>query len=299
LRLVLGPEYTGSLGYIYYHPHRERLCLISVDMVGSEKSDKAQMSVCLDPLSNRSYLDGAMVLAKERYSAYTGEKMELKEIPFWQMSDNAVADPSLNTPSVCLVNYPTESYHSSLDTMDRIDPHILKRNILVAGYCGYLLATADSNTCNDIANVLSKQWNALLSSAETENQRALYHECQIRSVHSLKRIFADYAPADALPEFRRELPAYAKEQGNRIPIRAVKGPLFFASHPEIKNHPAIKIDTVTPLTWTDGVRTLWDITLRTAIEKGLKRDSEIQELYFKHIDLYACLEAYGYITFDC
>lgn len=298
LRLVMGPEYTGSIGYIYYHPNRERLCLISVDMVGSEKSDKAHMSVCLNPLSNRSYLDGAIVLSKQRYNEYTCEKMELREIPFWRMSDNAVADPSLETPSVCLGNYPTESYHSSLDTMDRIDSNILKRNILVAGYCAYMLAAADRSICNDIANELKRQWNKLISSASTQNQRLLFNECQTRSLHSLKRILAEYDIDDEFQEICEEIPSYAKKMGKKIPVRLIKGPLFFASYPEIKKELPMGIDATTPLNWTDGVRTLWDITLRTAIEKNMEGVSEIQELFFKHVKMYECLEKYGYIKFE-
>lgn len=296
LRLVMGPEYFGSVGYIHYHPERERLCLISADMVGSEKTDKARMSVCLNPLSNRSYLDGAIALAKQIYNEYTGEKMELKEIPFWKMSDNFVADPSLNTPSVCLGNFPTESYHSSMDTMDRIDSDILKRNILVAGCCAYMLSVADEEICNGIANQLKRQMDELTLSSATEWQKLFYNECLNCSLRSLRRILKTYNVNTDCQGLRVEMPPYAKKYGGMVPVRIIKGPLFFSSVPEIKNEPAIKINTTTPLNWTDGVRTLWDITLCTALENKTDSDLEIEELFFKHLKMYECLKKYGYVT---
>ncbi len=295
IRFVMGPEYHGSMGYIHYHPDRPRLTLVSADMIGNETLDRTFTGVTLDPLSNYSYADGAILLANRRYDEFTGSTHQFDWVPYSAGSDNFVADPSLETPAVGPGNFPAQSYHSSLDTMERIEPDILKRNTLIVGDYAYMLATADKSTCDEIAVEIKRLCDELVEKATTPRRLTLCEDTYARALHSLKRLVADYEPALPLEERCEAMPDYAKALGaERVPTRIVKGPLRFASKPEISRTGALNLNHSTPLQWTNGVRNIWAITVNTAAETGHDTDDEIKALLEKHVRLFDALAEFGY-----
>lgn len=297
IRAIMGPEYWGSAGYIFFHPERERLGFISVDMIGNEKLDKGQIKVTANPLANSSYLDGAIILAKDKYNEYSGDNMSLNIRPFSAGSDNYVADPTLNTPAVGYGNCPTVSYHTSIDTMDRIESDILKRNILVAGYCAYMLACADKKICDEIAVELRRQADVRISSAVTKRQRELFEESFNRALCSFKRLVPELDAG--YTQYFEEMTEYARKMGaGKVPVRIVKGPLMMEKHPRLREKYIWEYNSSTALHWTDGKRNIWDITIRTAAEKSMDDDEQIRKLLSLHLKMYEEFEEAGYCSIN-
>ncbi len=295
IRIVLGPEYHGSMGYIHYHPDRPRLALLAADMIGNETLDRTHITVTLDPLSNYSYADAAILLANRRFDEFSGNTHLCDTEPFWAGSDNYVADPSLETPALGYMNYPAQSYHSSLDTMERIEPEILKRNTLIVGDFAYILATADTEVCDELAVEIKKLCDKLTADAKTPRRLTLCKETYARALHSLKRLVPDYETGVPLVETHEEMPDYASALGaDRVPTRIVKGPLRFATYPGVGRTGALNLNHSTPLQWTDGKRNIWDITIKSAAETGHDSDEEIKALLEKHVKMFEALAEFGY-----
>ncbi len=293
IRFILGPEYDGSIGYTYYYPDRKRLCLCVADMVGNETVDRTHMDVCLAPLANRSYMDAAMLTANERYDDYASTSHFVSTRPFWPGSDNVISDPILDTPSVSFGNYPALSYHSSMDTPDCIEPDILKRNGMIVGDVLYMLADTDMEICS----ILEKKLHEIFKNEkyDFEKRHALLKESLIRSLASLTRICETYIPESAVIEEKYDMPESVKANGGeRIPVRIVKGPLNFATHPEIRKEAALRTDHYTPLFWADGKRNLWEISVRTALELHHEKDEELIDMFNKLEPLFDVLSKYGY-----
>ena len=79
----------------------------------------------------------------------------------------------------------------------------------------------------------------------------------------------------------------------------VKGCLTLDAHPEVLNpqyNPAWNPDYNIPLFWADGARTLWEISVQTALESGQCSNEEIEAIYTRVSGYFVFLEQLGYIT---
>jgi len=295
IRFIIGPEYSGSIGYFHYYPNRKSLCLCVADMIGNEDLDRTHMDVCLDPLASTSYVDAAILAANERYDDYAGTTHFVTTGPFWGGSDNIISDPSLETPSIAFMNYPANSYHSSADSPERIEPDILKRNAMIVGDFLYMVANADEDVCSMLADRLKKLESSFDFENMTPRRAELIRESTVRGLNSLKRLCNTYDPGVELDEIEYDMPEFAKANGGeRIPTRIHKGPIFFSAHPEIAADPAVKVDRYLPLFWTDGKRNIWEIAVRSAVEARHDDDAYIAEHFSKLVKYFDVLASVGY-----
>jgi len=72
IRFAMGRECAGSMGYMTCHPEKDFLCAGVFDMVGTEKIDRATLSVRYDPISNWSFADAAIRASVRLYEQYSG-----------------------------------------------------------------------------------------------------------------------------------------------------------------------------------------------------------------------------------
>jgi len=300
IRFAMGGECTGSMGYMLAHPQRKMLCGGVVDMIGTESIDRTQLSLRYDPIANWSYADAALDLSVRLYGEYKNVKNDFKSMYFADElgTDNIIADPIFNTPSVALVASPALSYHSSFDTPERIQPEILKRNSLILGVYLYGLADADAETCSMLERELKARLIRENASQLHPRKKRHNEEAFFRARYSLRRIDGtlDYEKPveEALP-----MPEYAAERGNDVPERLVKGCLTLHGRPELKNPPycvAWNGKMNVPLFWIDGKRSLWQIAVQTALELNLCSDEEIREKFEELVAYFDFLAEQRYLA---
>ena len=300
IRFAMGEECGGSMGYLAAHPDRKMLCGGVFDMVGTENIDKAKLSLRYDPLANWSFADAALAASARLQEEYRNTAYDFIHHPFREGlgTDNIVADPCFDTPAIALVAAPATSYHSSLDTPDRIETDILKRNAMILGAYLYGLADGDRETCAFLEKELRTLVDTDLSSQQDPRGRRHIQEALERGLWSLTRICPELSfkkPQEEVPP----LPAYAAETGSRVPVRIVAGPLTLAAHPELDNprwRPAWNASLNIPLFWTDGQRNLWQITCQTAFEQQEFSDEQLEAKYRELSQYFEFLRDLGYIA---
>lgn len=300
IRFAMGNECGGSMGYLVQHPERKLLCSGVFDMVGTEDIDRARLSLRYDPVSNWSFADAAIAAAARIHGEYVQKNYDFLHRPFHKGlgTDNInLADPMF-APGIAMVAAPATSYHSSMDTPERIEPDILKRNALILGLYLFGLADAEEETCSFLEQEIRTQAQAMLSLQQHPWEKQKLMERMERGLYSLRRIcpqlsFAE--PAQIVPP----IPDYAAEAGGKIPVRKVPGCLTLAAHPELVNprwRPAWNAELAVCLFWADGRRNLWQIAVEFACEMEQYSDAQWRAAYEKVEDYFSFLEELGYLV---
>lgn len=169
IRMLLVPEMTGTYAYLATNPVRatKTLAAINLDMVGEKQE------LCMGPLV-AEYPPGAAgsfvgdVLAailsdvgqEVKNLAGTGSYALFKYTtsPFSGGSDHYIlSDPSVNIPCPMLIQWPDKYYHTSEDTMDKVDPQMLYRVGLLSGTYAYFLACLDEASAPFVLDLCSRR----------------------------------------------------------------------------------------------------------------------------------------------
>ncbi|MBP0970223.1 MAG: DUF4910 domain-containing protein, partial [Oscillospiraceae bacterium] len=155
IKLILMPEMMGTYPYLASHPDYDKaLGAMNLDMVGGRQTrfygpitltknpwstpnlinEVATYSMSEAGKEARSLGNGFVALTNHRVESFSGG------------SDHVIyADPSINIPCCMLGQWPDLNYHTATDTLDVIDPEVLKFSCLTAICFAYNLAnlTAD------------------------------------------------------------------------------------------------------------------------------------------------------------
>ena len=275
--------------------------------------------------------------------------------PFSGGSDHYVySDPTVGVPCPMLIQWPDKFWHTSYDTLDKVDPEMLKRAAVVTATYAYFLASAGPAEATWIASETHSRERALLlerfrayvekasadpseapkHTRELKAQAAYWAEVAAKAVDSVKRL----APGDATLEetvagFVKDLEAEAKAQvkaasqtmntvlelsgleakpyrkpqmrklekeaDTLVPVRLFRGPwstrgwdtkLNLAEQDELrrlnKDHPEGRSVATLAMYWTDGARSLYEVSERVRLERG---STDLEYL----VGLYRLLERMG------
>jgi hypothetical protein len=172
IRFLWVPEFNGLMPYVVAHADRTRrsLAAINCDMIGEDlHKTGGTLSVFKAPDSRPTYLND---LAGD-FAALAG-RLELRSLngsdhPFaWRMedygggSDHVVFnDGSLGVASVML-NRGDTFHHTSLDTMDKVDPTELRRSCFIALGAAYYIAAAGEPEARATARLVARNGLARL-----------------------------------------------------------------------------------------------------------------------------------------
>jgi Peptidase family M28 len=147
LRFLWGPEFVGLAAYLYEIVGEGRaptpFAAVNLDMVGEDQR------ICGGPLIVErspdhwpSWLNAVveecvrtLPQASQSYSgAVPCDTWTWRSTPFAGASDHSLlADRNVGFPSVQLGHWPDRFNHSSDDTLDKVDPHELRRVVCAAG----------------------------------------------------------------------------------------------------------------------------------------------------------------------
>lgn len=266
IRFAMGYECGGSAAYLANHPERRHCMGIVTDMVGSEKIDCGLMVLRHTPVSSWSFIDSMMAaMAAACREAYQPDFV-WKEKPFSAGSDNIISDPSRGMPTVGLIICPTISYHSSMDTPDRMEEKVMHRNTALAGALAILGATMSEADLPYIREILHEHTDRCCAVLSPEKQK-LWRYAEAKAEADLIAMCRGEQPRPVPLNF--ELPSPPDESAARIPVRDVQGTITMVDAPALaasKWRPAWYETLQTPVFWADGHRTMWEIANLSALE---------------------------------
>jgi aminopeptidase YwaD len=153
IRVTLVPEMGGSFAWL--HENEERLsdmvAAVNLDMVG-ENQDLCGGPFILvrTPDSMPSFANVLMEAIlddiKKEGKGIGGAMVPLKKYavtPFSSGSDHYVySDPTVGVPCVGLAQWPDKFYHTSWDTLDKVDPEMMRKSALMTAVYAYFIANS-------------------------------------------------------------------------------------------------------------------------------------------------------------
>ncbi|MCL2548319.1 MAG: DUF4910 domain-containing protein [Symbiobacteriaceae bacterium] len=218
LRVILMPEFTGTLPYLSDHRHGKTLAGINMDMVGGKQSlGYGPLTVVGLPYSTPSFvadLAGIILdeLGKEADSHTPDTKLPMfnyKKINYSGGSDHLIlSDPVIGIPSPMLLQWPDIFYHTGGDTLDKICPHLIAKSTSLTASYAYTLCNLSLEDVQPILFEALRSFTATCIEAITCFSAA---ELSPLSPDKALSIVGEYY-AKAAEEFRRYLPQSPKLQ---------------------------------------------------------------------------------------
>ncbi len=317
IRFAMGWECGGSMGYVHAHPDRveKTVAAMVCDMVGASEKDRADYHLWHNTLSNWSYTDTLILALEREYRRFSGDNGYKTVIDRFSIAtDNILSDPIFGMPTAAILMYPALSYHSSYDTMDLVDPKVLRRSAMIAGTYLYTIADFRPDDIRWLLSEIKKHASEEIEkrSAVSEAQGCLISALFRSGCLSLKDLTDDEdvkreidAVAGELPlkplpaEYSLEGDDIKEKGGDLVPVRIVKGTLNFSQltreqMAESKWHPSWNDALNTPLFWADGKRTMREIAVMSAVELG---KTDIKAYFDETMEYFRFLEKHGFIKF--
>jgi len=164
VRVLLVPEFTGTYAYLEKigAEAKKIKAAFNLDMVGGRQDHGYGPITITDiPLETPSIVsDAAAVILDEVKRQVTG-MMPDAYCPLFNShmtdysggSDHVVfSDPQTNIPCLMLGQWPDKYYHTSTDTLDKVDPYILSRSATLAASYAYTLANLEPADIGELCN---------------------------------------------------------------------------------------------------------------------------------------------------
>ena len=153
IRVTLVPEMGGSFAWLHENEERlsEMVAAVNLDMVGENQDLCGGPFVMVrTPESMPSFTNVLMEAilddVKAEGKGIGGASVPLKKYavtPFSSGSDHYIySDPTIGVPCVGLAQWPDKFYHTSWDTLDKVDPEMLRKSALMTAIYAYFIANA-------------------------------------------------------------------------------------------------------------------------------------------------------------
>jgi hypothetical protein len=203
MRLLLGFECCGLMGYVVEHPEvmQRTVAAINPDMVGEDAElCGTSFGLHLTPGAGPSCVDALAVRLLEDLVA-AGDPLFRWREESYGTCDSFVADPSIGVPSVSIIGLPDRFYHSSLDTPNKVSAKTLEQTGLVLATYLYLLADAGPETAG---------W--LAEEAASRGRRMIGREAE----RCIRHVLEDADAAKALTSGKERLPFVAERHNAAV-----------------------------------------------------------------------------------
>ena len=349
---TLVPEMLGTYTYLAANEDKipKMVAALNLDMVG-ENQDlcKSTLTVEKTPEANASYVNALMEAIFTEIKQEIGNLGGSEKYPLFRHfvgpysggSDHYIySDPNIGVPCPMLIQWPDKFYHTSADTIDKVDPDSLRRVALMTATYVYSIANASPEDSiwlvNEVASVERRNLvnyvrnltsGALQNTDDNEvklgaardrlNQAIPYKVDRAKAaITSVKRLANGYKPyaekverlsndleklgKSELKEAVRTIEEYAisqklelprkkskratklsKEADGLVPVRVYRGPI--SSRPWVaklskkdkeayaafnKKYPLGRRYGGTAMFWTNGIRSIKEISDLVELEKG-------------------------------
>ena len=218
LRFLLVPEMLGFAAYLANNEHLipRMVAALNLDMVGEDQNlCGSTMTIEQAPASFANFADDLVVRLVEETSSGAANFAGLKGqaasrhavTPFSGGSDHCLLiDPSVGVPCPMINQWPDKFYHTSTDTLEKVDPSQLARVGSIAATYAYFLANAGPQEATWLAEeVLSRHKTRVLTLTRDGVTRAAGTDHPPREVEMLvQRVrLLEERTARALDSIRR------------------------------------------------------------------------------------------------
>lgn len=201
IRFLHPPEMTGTYAHLAAQSEAERSQIVgavNVDMIGQDQTKTGSvLLVEYPPLACPSFAGDLMALALGEVAAEThshsgtGTSYALFRhavTGFSGGSDHYIlADPTVGVPCPMVIQWPDRFYHTSADTIDKVDPAMMKRVGLMTGAYALFLANAGEAEAAWLAGEMTARFPAQLHEAPPETM-ALRYDRKIADLGALRRL---------------------------------------------------------------------------------------------------------------
>lgn len=324
IRMLLMPEFTGT--YAFLKENEDRLSKIvagiNLDMVGGRQDGKTGATIIVDTPDCAHSFSGdlsSIIMnelskdcifgGKDRYvPLFMGVK-----VPFAFGSDHYIlSDPTVDIPTVALTQWPDKTYHTSADSLDHIDPKMLRRSAALAGSYCYIYSRftlEDAKTViPEVSNRFCKYINSLRRSKASSNikERCDYiRELYFATLDRISALFDGKELCSILPILEDEKKFFLLleqisfiERGDNIlpsspiPLRLFKAPLAMrsimgamTSYEKEKlyglrsKYPGFSSLDDYIIYETDGKRTAADIARRVYFQTGVECSNYVKDFF--------------------
>ncbi len=297
LRFLLLPEMSGTYAFLSANEPRipQMIAGLNLDMVGQDQS-KCGSSFLLESPPGALPNFALDLLACLREMLFTEGKTHAKTggfplfrhaiTPFSGGSDHYIfSDPSVGVPMPMIMQWPDKFYHTTADTLDKVDPAMLDKVCLLSAAYVYWLAGAGEPEARWLALEMSARFRQrvikMVQGAATDagEKRALHRQLEYqveqhrKALASLTRLApvdasdwqtndgafaqAEFArAADLLTEGSDDVEENA-QAARLIPRRLFRGPLEVGTY-------ASRLDEAGRDEWWELGQRIWKKTSRTA-----------------------------------
>lgn len=175
IRLLMPPEFTGTYAYLATNPDRipKTIAALNLDMVGENQDLCGGPLVAERPPDAGAGFAGdlfaaimtALATGESQRSAGTGAYAMFKWAvsPFAGGSDHLLlADPTVGIQCPMLIQWPDKFYHTNSDTIDKVDPQMLRRSGVLAATYIYAIAAAGTSEARWLLHDLSLSYREKL-----------------------------------------------------------------------------------------------------------------------------------------
>jgi aminopeptidase-like protein len=186
IRLLWVPEMTGTYCYLATNPKRikKTIAALNLDMVG-QNQDLCKSSFLIEnpPMAMPSY--SVELLERIREELITEVRthglmggyalFRYAVTPFSGGSDHYIlSDPTVGIPCPMLIQWPDKFYHTSMDTLEKVDPKSLKMVGTISAAYAYFLANASNKEATWLAyELISRFKNEVIKSSQEMVSRVL------------------------------------------------------------------------------------------------------------------------------
>lgn len=186
IRLLWVPEMTGTYCYLATNPKRikKTVAALNLDMVG-QNQDLCKSSFLMEnpPLAMPSYSVELLERVREllipevaTHGSMGGYALFRYAVtPFSGGSDHYIlSDPTVGIPCPMLIQWPDIFYHTSMDTLEKVDPKSLKTVGTISAAYAYFLANASDAEAQWLAlELVSRFKNEVIKSGQDIISRVL------------------------------------------------------------------------------------------------------------------------------
>ncbi|MDF2892081.1 MAG: hypothetical protein K0R80_2448 [Clostridia bacterium] len=330
IRLMLMPEFTGT--YAFLKENEDRLSKIvagiNLDMVAGYQNGKAGALIIVDtPDSAHSFSGDLSSIIMDELSkecTFGGKDRYVPlflgvKVPFAFGSDHYIlSDPTVDIPAVALTQWPDKTYHTSADSLDHIDPAMLRRSAALAGAYCYIYSRFTVADAKVVIPEVSSRFLKYISSlrrskacSDAKERCEYLRDLYFATLDRISSLFDEKELCELMPELEDEKRFFLQlEQiscgggekkvmpSSPVPTRLFKAPLSMRSiigdmtSDEKQRlcdlrckYPSLDSLDDYIMYEADGKRTLADIACRVYFQTGTECGKYVKELFGMLTDL--------------
>ena len=175
IRFLWVPEMTGTYAYLAAHEDDipRMVAGINLDMVGQDQAQTgSSFLIECPPQATSSFAPDLLERLREELfddaPSHTGldgyALFRHATVGFSGGSDHYIfADPTVGVPMPMLIQWPDKFYHTSADTLDKVDPAMLGRAGTLASAYAFFVANADEDETAWLANEMQARFQVRLA----------------------------------------------------------------------------------------------------------------------------------------